>query len=241
MKDCRLQKYLSDCGVMSRRAAEKEIEAGNVKVNGVIATIGTKIDPESDVVEYKGKVIFDSKPNGYIYIMLNKPAGVVTTMSDEKGRPCVSELVSELGVRVYPVGRLDMYSEGLLLMTNDGALTEKLTHPRHEIPKIYHVKVKGAVNANQMEKLTSPLTIDGYTIQPVKCKILSISEKETVLSMTLYEGRNRQIRKMCEECGLLIKKLKRIAIGEIKLGDLPSGKWTHLSTSQVKYLKGNQK
>ena len=240
MKECRLQKYLSECGVLSRRAAEKEIEAGNVKVNGVIAEIGTKIDPESDVVEYKGNVICDNKQNGYTYIMLNKPAGVVTTMSDEKGRPCVSELVSELGVRVYPVGRLDMYSEGLLLMTNDGALTEKLTHPRHEIPKVYHVKVKGAVNSSQMEKLTSDLTIDGYTIQPVKCRVLAISEKETVLAMTLYEGRNRQIRKMCEQCGLLIKKLKRVAIGELKLGDLPSGKWMHLTSAQVKYLKNTK-
>ncbi len=238
MKDCRLQKYMSDCGVMSRRAAEKEIEAGRVKVNGVTATIGDKIDPESDVVEYNGKVIFDNKKNGYTYIMLNKPSGVVTTMQDEKDRPTVREYVADLGVRVYPVGRLDMYSEGLLLMTNDGELTERLTHPRHEIPKVYHVTVKGAVNSAQMEQLTSAMTIDGYTIQPVKCRILSIDQSKTVIAMTLYEGRNRQIRKMCEQSGLLIKKLKRIAIGELKLGELPSGKWVHLTSSQVKYLKG---
>ena len=229
---------MSDCGVMSRRAAEKEIEAGRVKVNGVTATIGDKIDPESDVVEYNGKVIFDNKKNGYTYIMLNKPSGVVTTMQDEKDRPTVREYVADLGVRVYPVGRLDMYSEGLLLMTNDGELTERLTHPRHEIPKVYHVTVKGAVNSAQMEQLTSAMTIDGYTIQPVKCRILSIDQSKTVIAMTLYEGRNRQIRKMCEQSGLLIKKLKRIAIGELKLGELPSGKWVHLTSSQVKYLKG---
>ncbi|MBE6542784.1 MAG: rRNA pseudouridine synthase [Ruminococcaceae bacterium] len=240
MKDCRLQKYISDSGLMSRRSAEKEIEAGNFTVNGVTAEIGMKIDPINDVVEYKGKPVTNEKPNGYTYIMLNKPKGYVTTMSDEKGRKCVAELVADLGIRVYPVGRLDYNSEGLLLMTNDGAFTEQMTHPKHEIPKIYHVRIKGDLSGDDLARLSAPMRIDGYEIQGVDCRVIERKHTSTVVEMTLYEGRNRQIRKMCEQTGLTIRSLKRVAIGNLTLSDLGSGKWRPLTASQVKYLIGKK-
>jgi len=240
VKDTRIQKYMSDCGIMSRRAAEREIAEGLVIVNGLPAEIGVKIDPSCDVVEYKGKKITRNRKDGYTYIMLNKPCGYVTTLSDEQGRHCVAELVKDAGVRVYPVGRLDMYSEGLLLLTDDGALTERLTHPKHEIPKIYHIKLKGEILPEQMKILTSPMIIDDYEIRPVGCSVVNRIDGDTVLEMTLYEGRNRQIRKMCEQADLKILSLRRIAIGELKLGDLKRGEWRYLSKFQVEYLKGGK-
>ena len=240
MKDCRLQKYISDCGLMSRRAAEREISEGNFTVNGEIASIGDKIDTQTDYVEYKGKPILCQRANGYTYIILNKPRGYVTTMSDERGRQCVADLVKDVGVRVYPVGRLDFNTEGLLIMTNDGALTEKLTHPRHEIPKIYRLRVKGDISDNDLQRLSSPMVIDGYKIQPVKCKVMERTGSSTVIEMTLFEGRNRQIRKMCEKVGLTIRSLKRTAIGELTLGELECGKWEYLTPTQVRYLFGEK-
>ena len=242
MTELRLQKYLADAGLMSRRAAEREISRGAVSVNGIPAEIGQKICPETDIIEYNGRVI---KPGfkKYIYIMLNKPRGYVTTASDERGRPTVVELCSEVGERVYPVGRLDMDSDGLLLLTNDGELANRLTHPRHSIPKIYHVEVDGKVDCNTVKKLSSPLTIDGYQIMPVKTEVHSMRNDKrrevTVLRMELYEGRNRQIRKMCEQCGLTVNRLTRVAIGDIKLLSLKPGAWRHLTKSQVDYLKKN--
>ncbi len=241
MKDCRLQKYVSDCGLMSRRAAESEILAGHFTVNGKVAALGDKIDREADYVEYKGKEVKCGHVSGYTYIMLNKPRGYVTTMSDDKGRQCVADLVKGVGIRVYPVGRLDVNTEGLLLMTNDGAFTEHLTHPRHEIPKIYRMRVRGDLSENDLERLSYPMMIDGYRIQPVKCVVTERTGQSTVLELTLYEGRNRQIRKMCEKVGLTIRSLKRIAIGELTLGNLPVGKWEYLTPSQVKYLMGDRK
>lgn len=240
MEQIKLQKYFTDCGVMSRRAAEKEIEAGKVYVNGVRAELGLRIDPERDEVIYCGKPV---KPTAdeLIYIMLNKPRGYVTTMSDEKGRPTVRELTSSVGARVYPVGRLDMDSDGLLLLTSDGELANKLTHPRHEIPKIYEVTVCGKVDAKALSALSAPMELDGYEILPVKCEILTENEDTTLLQMTLYEGRNRQIRKMCESVGLKIKRLQRVAIGDITLGRLPLGKYRHLTDNEVAYLKGENK
>ena len=163
MEKIRLQKYFTDCGIMSRRAAEAEISQGKVKVNGVVADIGSKIDPENDIVEYKGRVV-RRKNNAHRYIMLNKPRGIVTTSSDEKGRACVISLVRDVGVRVYPIGRLDMDSQGLLLLTDDGELANKLTHPRHEIPKIYRVTVSTPVSEAQLNALRSRIVIDGYNI-----------------------------------------------------------------------------
>lgn len=238
MEKVRLQKFFTDCGVLSRRAAEAEIAAGRVKVNGLTADIGQKIDPETDVVEYKGKVLSgDAKPR-YTYVMLNKPRGYLSSVTDDRGRKCVTELVADVGVRLYPVGRLDMDSEGLLLMTNDGELTNKLTHPRHEIPKIYHVKIKGKVTQEQVRELSKPMDIDGYEILPVETNLISIKPDYCVLEMILYEGRNRQIRKMCEKTGLEILRLCRIAIGNVKLGELAPGKWRYLNKTQVSYLKG---
>lgn len=234
----KIQKFFTDCGVMSRRAAEKEIELGRVKVNGETATLGMRIDPESDVVEHNGKRVLPTATE-CVYIMLNKPRGYVTTMSDEKGRKTVADLTSDVGTRVYPVGRLDMDSDGLLLLTSDGELANKLTHPRHEIPKIYEVTVEGRVTVAQKTRLGKPFMLDGYETLPVMTEIVSENEKSTVLKMTLYEGRNRQIRRMCEEVGLKITRLCRVAIGDIKLGKLALGKWRALSESEIDYLRGN--
>ncbi|MBQ9112820.1 MAG: rRNA pseudouridine synthase [Clostridia bacterium] len=235
----RLQKYFTDCGVMSRRAAEEQIRLGKVKVNGEIATVGTVIDAGVDKVEYGGKIII-SHCDEKICIMLNKPRGYVTTMSDERGRKNVSMLVEDLGVRVYPVGRLDMDSDGLLLMTNDGALADILTHPKHEIPKIYRVSVRGQVSDTQLDALNKSMVIDGYRIQPVKTVRLPFPHSTpdtTILEMTLFEGRNRQIRKMCDTQSLKIKRLCRISIGKLCLGKLPSGKWRRLTRSEMEYLR----
>jgi 23S rRNA pseudouridine2605 synthase len=241
MEPIRIQKFFTDCGVLSRRAAEEEIKAGHVRINGEIAQIGQKIDPEHDRVTYQGKpVTMDTHPRN-VYVMLNKPRGYVTTMHDEQGRPCVTALIKDIPVRIYPIGRLDMDSEGLLLMTNDGELANKLTHPKHEIPKIYHVKIAGTVTQDQLKALSKPMNIDGYVIQPVEVKLISIQQDHCVLRMTLYEGRNRQIRKMCQSQKLSILTLRRIAIGDLELGNLAPGQWRYLTQSQVQYLKGNGK
>ena len=237
MERIRLQKYISDCGLMSRRAAEEEIANGSFTINGVVATLGDKVSPIGDEVCYKGKRIYKKHSDNYVYIMLNKPEGYVTTLSDEKGRPCITDLMSGLKTRVYPIGRLDMYSEGLLLLTNDGAMTEKLTHPRHKIPKIYRVRVDSMITEEQYKKLLSPMEIEGYTIEPVYCEVLKREETKTILQMTLYEGRNRQIRRMCDQVGLHVRGLKRIAIGDIHLGTLKPGQWKYLTYEQVQYLK----
>ena len=235
----RLQKYMADCGLMSRRAAEEEIRKGLVTVNGVPAELGTKVTPGVDQVLYKNRKVV--MPRGeHVYIMLNKPAGYVTTANDEMGRPCVTDLVKAVGRRVYPIGRLDMASEGLLLLTDDGALTETLTHPRHSIPKIYNVKVEGEITEEQYKTLLSPMEIDGYPIRPVYTEVLKRKDGKTLLQMTLYEGRNRQIRKMCEQVGLQIRFLKRIAIGNLTLGRLRVGEWRYLTKEQVSYLKGEE-
>lgn len=222
---------------MSRRAAEKEIAEGRVRVNGEIAEAGRRIIPGVDTVTYRGKTVEMPKFKKNIYVMLNKPRGYLTTMSDDRGRATVAELTEGVGARIYPIGRLDMDSEGLLLLTNDGELALKLTHPRHEIPKIYHVKVGGIVSRETLKLLNSPMEIDGYKLLPVKTELISIKENNSILRMTLFEGRNRQIRKMCESVDLEVLRLTRIAIGNITLGDLAPGKWKYLSTSQVEYLK----
>ena len=237
MEEIKLQKYFSDCSVMSRRAAEEKIKQGLIKVNGSVAELGQRIDPERDVVEYDGKRILP-KTDKKIYILLNKPRGFVTTLSDEKGRKTVTDLLVGINERVYPVGRLDMDSDGLLLLTNDGELTNQLTHPRHEIPKIYRVTVRERVTDAHLGKLREPMVLDGYKILPVKTEL--VSNSPDVLQMTLFEGRNRQIRKMCEQAGLNISRLCRVAIGDITLGSLEVGKWRYLTENEVNYLKGNK-
>lgn len=235
----RIQKFFTDCGILSRRAAEEEIKKGRVKVNGVVAEVGQKIDPARDRVEYRGQVIEATEKPRFTYVMLNKPRGYLSTVTDDRGRHTVTELVADVGVRLYPVGRLDMDSEGLLLLTNDGELTNRLTHPKHEIPKIYHVKIRGVVTAEQVKALSSSMEIDGYRILPVKTELISVKDDTSVLRMTLFEGRNRQIRKMCESQSLTVLRLCRIAIGDLKLGNLAPGKWRYLTKTQVDYLKGS--
>lgn len=240
MEKIKLQKYFTDCGILSRRSAEKEIADGRVTVNGTTALLGMRIDPESDIVEYNGRrvrLVTDER----ICIMLNKPVGFVTTLSDEKGRRTVTELTKDLSVRVYPIGRLDMNSEGLLLLTNDGELANRLTHPKHDIPKIYHVTVRGRVSPEALAMLRSPLVIDGYRIRPVKTDILSYDDRNdtTCLRMELYEGRNRQIRKMCSASELKIIKLMRTAYGKLTVDRLPTGMWRYLSETELEYLRGN--
>ena len=224
---------------MSRRAAEKEIANGRVTINGQSATLGDKVLPGVDLVEWNGKQIIPCEDKK-TYIMLNKPIGYVTTLSDEQGRKNVSELIKDVGERIYPVGRLDMYSEGLLLLTNDGELTNRLTHPRHEIPKLYRVRLVGVISEEILHNLSLPMEIDGYRLRPIGVKLLSREEQFTTVLLTLYEGRNRQIRKMCEKLGISIARLTRIAIGGLKLGSLPLGKWRHLTEEEVEYLYGKE-
>ncbi len=231
----RLQKFLADSGLMSRRAAEKEIELGNVSVNGHVAEIGMKIDTKRDTVTYRGKKVVYEKRE-YVYIMMNKPRGYLSTTSDDRGRKCVTDLVEGVDARLYPVGRLDLLSEGMLLLTDDGELKNKLTHPSHSLPKLYRVKVGSDVSEEQYNILTSELVIDGYKIRPVTVSIAEKDETGTVLKMTLHEGRNRQIRKMCEAAGLVVKRLSRISIGNLKLNNLPVGKWRFLEKEEVDYL-----
>ena len=230
----RLQKILSAAGIASRRKAEEMIQAGRVRVNGNTAKLGDTADRREDVIEVDGKVL--RKEPEKRYLMLNKPRGYVTTLSDEQGRKTVAELVADCGVRVYPVGRLDMDSEGLLILTNDGEVANKLMHPKHHVDKIYHVKIKGEISPEKLELLNSPMVIDDYKIKPVKVSIIERKEGHTILRFILSEGRNRQIRKMCEEAGLTVKRLSRVSIGNLKLDGLPVGKWRYLEQHEVDYL-----
>ena len=235
MEEIRIQKFISDCGVMSRRAAEKEIEAGHVTVNGKRATIGQKINPAQDKVKVGGKPCRRTEEK--VYVMLNKPRGYVTTMSDEKGRRCIPELMEDLPERVYPCGRLDMESEGLLLLTNDGTVADKLMHPRNHLEKIYHVKVRTEIAPEIVTRLNEPMILDGYKIKPVTVAVITKKDGATTLRFTLSEGRNRQIRKMCEQVGLEVMRLRRIAVGELNIGTLRPGQWRFLNHSETEYLK----
>ena len=236
MEPIRISKYFTDCGVLSRRAADAAIEAGEVKVNGIPAVTGQKITPGVDEVVWRGRKITMPATAQKITIMLNKPRGYVTTMSDEKGRHTVAELVSGAGVRLYPIGRLDMNSTGLLLLTNDGELANGLMHPRKEINKIYHVHVDG-VTDESVEALKLPITLDGYTIRPPKVAVLRRTGTRAVLAVTIHEGRNRQVRRMCDLAGMNVLRLIRISEGKLQLGRLPSGKWRYLTADELELLK----
>ena len=235
MEEIRLQKFIADAGLMSRRAAEEEIRQGNISINGHVAEIGMKINPRRDVVTYRGKRIAYEKKE-YTYILMNKPRGYLSSTSDDRGRKCVTDLLTGVDARVYPVGRLDLVSEGMLLLTDDGELKNRLTHPKTSLPKVYRVKVFPAVSDEQIERLSSPMVIDDYEIKPVTVTLTESDESGSVLKMTLLEGRNRQIRKMCETVELTVKRLSRISIGNLKLNNLPVGKWRYLSKEEVEYL-----
>lgn len=236
----RLQQYFSAAGVCSRRKSEELIRSGRVCVNGQAATLGASVCPEIDRITLDGKTV--SLPKAHTYIMLHKPQGVVATLSDEKGRKTVADLVKGAGVRLYPVGRLDMESEGLLLMTNDGEAANRLAHPSHGVEKTYHAWVEGADIDGGCALLRTPLSDGIVCYRPARVRILSRGEKRgAILSVTIGEGKNRQVRKMCEIAGLLVTRLVRVSEGELLLGELPYGKWRYLSDTEVLYLQQRAK
>lgn len=231
----RLQKYIALCGVTSRRKAEKLILEGKVKVNNkVVWELGTVIDPDIDKVKVNDRLIKPERSK--VYIMLNKPIGYVTTLKDEKNRKIVTDLIEGVKERIYPVGRLDADTTGLLLLTNDGDITYKLTHPSNEVPKRYIAIVEGVPNKSELERFRKGLKIDGRYTSRAKIKIVKRYEDESVLDIIIHEGRNRQVKKMCEAINHPVKKLKRIAIGELELGGLGLGNWRYLEDEEIEYL-----
>lgn len=235
-KKVRLQKILADCGVASRRKSEELISKGLVKVNGVIAQIGDKVDPQKDKIVVQDKNIISSNLNKNRYIIINKPRGYITTMSDEKGRKCIADLVSDIPERVYPVGRLDKDSEGLLIMTNDGEFANSITHPSKHVTKTYRVTVKPGISEEQMYKIRVGIDIDGKTTAPAEVKLISEYPERAIIEIILKEGRNRQIRRMCDYLGIEVARLKRISVGTIKLGMLKPGRWRDLTDEELKKL-----
>ena len=237
----RLQKVLADRGVASRRKAEELIENGAVRVNGHPAKLGDKVDDRKDIITVRGKRV--AAAEAPVYLMLHKPRGYVTTMSDEKGRKCVADLVKDVDVRVYPVGRLDRDSEGLLLMTNDGDFSNAMMHPSAHVAKRYRVTVHSEVNDDDVKALQEGIELDGRRTLPAEVVIVSQEggvmtnvAPRVVMEITIYEGRNRQIRRMCEARNLNVVRLKRVAFGGVKLGMLPPGKWRHLDPREVRTL-----
>ena len=237
MEPVRISKYFTDCGVMSRRAADGAVERGEVKINGVTAELGQKVTPGVDTVTWKGKRIVLPATPAKLTVMLNKPRGYLTTLSDDKGRHTVAELVADAGVRLYPVGRLDMDSDGLLILTNDGDLANKLSHPSHNVDKVYLAYVDGHVTAEQMNNMTLPIEIDGKMTSPARVRKAAYNQVETALEVTIHDGRNRQVRRLCEREGLHVRKLTRVAEGPLLLGDLEEGKWRKLSDKEIRKLK----
>lgn len=229
----RLQKILSARGVASRRAAEEMIKDGRVTVNGVPAALGQTADPQVDQILVDGKPLPD--PQGNVYILLHKPRGFVTTLSDEKGRPDVAQLVADCGVRVYPVGRLDYDSEGLLLLTNDGAFAQRLMHPKHEVDKTYEAWVTGH-HPGSPALLRRSIELDGYRIRQPEVKLLWEDGQKAKYLITIHEGRNRQVRRMCSAAGMQVTRLRRIGEGKLRLGDLPKGKWRYLTEEEIAEL-----
>ena len=232
----RIQKILSSRGIASRRRAEEMIVAGRVSCNGHICQLGDSADPDIDTVLVDG-IPLPSTP-GCTYIMLHKPRGYVTTLSDEKGRPNAAQLVADCGQRVYPVGRLDMDSEGLLLFTNDGAFANHLMHPKHEVNKTYRVTVTGYTEA-ALQRLKLPVELDGYLIRKPSVSVLRKPDQtggKALLMITIHEGRNRQVRRMCDLAGMNVTRLVRVSEGNVRLGDLPAGKWRYLNEEEIHSL-----
>lgn len=226
----RLQKIIASKGLASRRRAEEWILSGRVTCNGQVCRLGDQADPDVDTILLDGKPLPSSSKT--VYIMLHKPRGYVTTLSDEKGRNDVSQLVSDCGVRVYPVGRLDMDSEGLLLFTNDGEFANRLMHPKHEVKKTYEVWVKG-YHAGAVMLLSRPITLDGRPIRKPEVSLLWSDGDKAKLSVTIHEGRNRQVRRMCQQAQMTVTRLCRVAEGKLRLGDLPKGKWRYLTEEEI--------
>lgn len=233
----RLQKLIASAGLCARRTAEEWIAAGRVCVNGAVASLGDRADPETDTVTVDGAPL-PGKP-GAVYLMLNKPRGYVTTLSDEYGRRTAAELVADCGVRVYPVGRLDRDSEGLLLFTNDGELAQRLLHPRHQVDKVYLVTVRGDIRG-AAERLMAITQLDGEPIAPAQAAEVTRHEGQAMLRVTIHQGKNRQVRRMCAQIGLHVVRLQRIQEDSLLLGDLPSGKWRYLTDQELQGLRGGE-
>ncbi|WHE08076.1 pseudouridine synthase [Thermoanaerobacterium thermosaccharolyticum] len=231
----RLQKYLAECGIASRRKCEQLILDGKIKVNGtVIKNLGIKIDPDKDIVEYDGRVVAKVQHN--IYIMLNKPTGFITTVKDQFGRPSVLDII-KIKDRIYPVGRLDYNTSGLLLLTNDGDIANKLMHPKHEIDKVYIAKIRGIPDDKDLDRFRNGLLLDNRLTAKAKIEILKKINNDALVKIVIHEGRNRQIRRMCELIGHPVMTLKRIKIGDLELGNLKVGQWRYLTGEEVQYLK----
>ena len=234
MEMIRLQKFIAECGVASRRKAEELILQGSVRINGrVVSEMGIKVG-ESDLVEVNGEVI---KPESKkVYILLNKPSGYVTTAKDQFGRPTVLDLLKGVQERVFPVGRLDYETTGLLILTNDGDFTHKMTHPKHEIKKTYLATIAGIPTEEEIVRFERGLEIEDYTTAPAKLRIISANIRDCEVEVTIHEGKNRQVRKMCEAIGHPVLSLKRISLGELSLGNLAEGDWRELTQKEVKML-----
>ena len=236
MEEIRLQKYLAEAGITSRRKAEELITKGKIKVNGKIVTeLGTKININKDKIEYEGKIVKQSQEN--VYILLNKPIGYVTTVKDQFNRESVLDLV-KVKQRIVPVGRLDMYTSGALILTNDGDFVYKVTHPKHEIEKTYTVTIKGIIENEEVEKLRKGIKIEDYTTKPAKVKILKTDKEknQSRLEITIHERKNRQVRKMCETIGYKVLALHRSKIAGIGVKDIPLGKWRYLKKEEVEKI-----
>ena len=225
---------------MSRRAAETAIERGEVRVNGVPAELGQKIIPGKDTVTWQGRPVRPSPESEKICVMLNKPRGYITTLSDDRGRRTVAELVADAGVRLYPVGRLDMDSDGLLLLTNDGELANRLAHPRHQVQKVYLAFVDGVPTTEQLTGMTAPITIEARETAPAQVRKVASNGVQTVLEVIIHDGRNRQVRRLCEREGLTVRKLTRVSEGFLQLGNLLEGKWRRLTEREIKLLRGHE-
>lgn len=238
MEEIRLQKFMADCGVASRRKCEEYILQGLVKVNGkTVEQLGTKINPESDIVEYNGKKLgLSSKSN--IYILLNKPIGYVTTAKDQFSRNTVLDLIKGVNERIVPVGRLDMYTSGALILTNDGDFVYKVTHPKYEIEKTYVATLSGIIQNEAIEMLKEGVKIEDYTTKPAKVRILKIDNEKNIsrVEITIHEGKNREVRKMCETVGYKVKALHRSKIGKLDVKDLKIGQWRYLTKEEIQYL-----
>ena len=234
----RLQKYLANCGVASRRKCEELILEGKIKVNGIVVTeLGTKVNPQVDKIEYNGKVIKDNQKK--VYVLLNKPIDYVTTVKDQFDRPIVTDLIKGVNEKLLPVGRLDMYTSGALILTNDGDFIYKVTHPKHEIEKTYNATVKGIVTKSDIEQLKNGVKIEDYVTKPAQVKILKIDEEKNIsrIQIVIHEGKNRQVRKMCEAIGKKVLALHRAKIGNIDVKDLKIGQWRYLKKEEIEWFK----
>ncbi len=236
----RLQKFIAECGIASRRNAEKIIESGRVTVNGdLVDYMGFVLDPEKDIVEIDGRVI--EPENKKYYIVLNKPKNYVTTVSDDLGRPTVMQLVSDINARIYPVGRLDFDTTGLLIMTNDGEFANILTHPRHVVNKTYIARIDKPLDEIQLDRLRNGIDLDGVMTSPAKAENIKRPQKGFEVKITIHEGKNRQVRRMLDAVGANVMSLKRISVGSLTLGNLPEGKWRKLSDAEINKLRGKAK